>query len=73
LPHAPQLDGLLPRSAQVAPHSMSPAGHFGVVVHPQVPPLQVATPPVQAGQALPHLPQFAALLVRSMHVPLQSV
>jgi len=52
---------------------MSPAGHFGVVVHPQVPPLQVATPPVQAGQALPHLPQFAALLERSMHVPLQSV
>jgi hypothetical protein len=73
VPQAPQLDGLVPRSAQTPLQSVNPTGHFGVVVHPQVPPVQVATPPVQAGQALPHLPQFAALLVRSMHVPLQSV
>jgi hypothetical protein len=72
LPHVPQLDGLLPRSAQTLLQSINPAGHFGVVVHPQVPPVHVATPPVQAGQTLPHVPQFEVLLLRSMHVPLQS-
>jgi len=74
VPHLPQLDGLLPRSAQTPLQSVNPTGQDGVDVHPQVPPAQLAVLPVgQAGQTVPHLPQFEALLPRSMHVPLQSV
>jgi len=70
LPHAPQLTGLVARSAQMPLQLLNPTGHGDVGwVQPQAPPAQKAVPPfVQAGQTLPHTPQFPALLPRSTHV-----
>jgi len=73
VPHLPQLDGLLPRSAQTPLQSVNPTGQVGAAVHRQVPPLQVAVWPVGQLQALPQVPQFEALLPRSAQTPLQSV
>jgi len=70
LPHLPQSAGLVARSTQRPLQLVSVVGQFdGGAVQPQAPPAQKAVPPfVQAGQTVPHFPQFCALLPRSTHV-----
>jgi len=51
----PQLSGSLLASMQSEPHWVKPASQ----VTPHLPALQLALPPLGAGQALPHVPQLS--------------
>src|SRR5580698_5502011 len=71
-PQEPQLSGSVLVSPQVqhaAPQTSKPTSHE----KPQTPAVHVAEPDVGEGQTFPHVLQSFVSLVRSTHLPSQSV